>query len=289
MSERLALVCRSTLSDIESTRRDPSNGGATLMTTQAFPPPPPPPPPAVDAGLSYPLRIEGRLNATPSRWLWLVKWFLLIPHYIVLSFLFLAAFVLTVLAFFAILVTGRYPRSIFDFNVAVLRWGWRVSYYGYSALATDRYPPFTFDAAADYPATLEVPYPLRLSRGLVLVKWWLLAIPHYVIVAVLVGGTTVAVHNAASTYAVPDAGLITLLALIAAVAVLFSRRYPQSIFELVVGLNRWVYRVLVYVLLMRDEYPPFRLDMGGLERTVTPTAPVAAPPAPMRQPWPHGV
>ena len=112
-----------------------------------------------------------------------MKWILLIPHFIVLAFLGLAAFVLTVIAFFAILFTGRYPRSIFDFNVGVLRWWWRVSYYGYSALGTDRYPPFTFDAAADYPATLDIPYPERLSRGLVLVKWWLLAIPHYIVVA----------------------------------------------------------------------------------------------------------
>ena len=179
--------------------------------------------------------------------------------------LYVAAFVLTVVAFFAILFTGRYPRSIFDFNVAVLRWSWRVGFYGYSALGTDRYPPFTFDAAADYPATLEVAYPEHLSRGLVLVKWWLLAIPHYLIVALLVGGTTLAVRSAYAA-TVPYSGLITLLVLIAAVAVLFTKRYPVGIFDLVMGLNRWVYRVLVYVLLLRDEYPPFRLDMGGSER-----------------------
>ncbi|HZK73211.1 MAG TPA: DUF4389 domain-containing protein, partial [Clostridia bacterium] len=204
-----------------------------------------------------------------------VKWFLLIPHYIVLACLFAAGFVLTVMAFFAILFTGRYPRSIFDFNVAVLRWWWRVGFYGYSALGTDRYPPFTFDAAADYPATLEVPYPERLSRGLVLVKW-LLAIPHYVIVAVLVGGTSLAVRGA-YTYQVPYSGLITLLVLIAALALLFTARYPRGIFDLVMGLNRWVYRTLVYVLLLRDEYPPFRLDLGAQEPTIVSDAP--APPS----------
>ena len=249
------------------------------------PPPPPPgsvpsPPPVDRGGLPYPLRLEGSLDATPSRWLWLVKWILLIPHYVVLAFLAAAAFVLTVIAFFAILFTGRYPRPIFDFNVAVLRWWWRVSFYGYSALGSDRYPPFTFDPGADYPATLDVPYPQRLSRGLVLVKW-LLAIPHFLIVAALIGGATAAARSAAYSYEVPYSGLITILVLIAAVAMLFNARYPRGIFDLVMGLNRWVYRVLVYSLLMRDEYPPFRLDMGGQEPVDPTGVPIPAPPGPM--------
>jgi hypothetical protein len=255
------------------------------------PPPPPPafplPPPApVPSGTGHALRMEGRLDASLSRWLWLVKWFLLIPHFIVLVCLYVAAIVLTVVAFFAILFTGRYPRSIFDFNVAVLRWSWRVGFYSYSALGTDRYPPFTFGVAADYPATLAVEYPEHLSRGLVLIKWWLLAIPHYLIVALLVGGTTVAVHGAYAA-SVPYSGLITVLVLVAAVAMLFTKRYPAGIFDLVMGLNRWVYRVLVYVLLLRDEYPPFRLDMGGQEPSSLPGAAYPAPPSPLGQPRPH--
>lgn len=242
-----------------------------------------PQPPFAPTGVSYPLRIQGRLDPTPSRWLWLVKWILLIPHYVVLAFLFIAAFVLTVIAFFAILVTGRYPRSIFDFNVGVLRWWWRVSFYGYSALGTDHYPPFALGAAAEYPATLEVPYPERLSRGLALVKWWLLAIPHYLIVAVLVGGTAFAVHGA-STYVAPYTGLITILVLVAAMAVLFTGRYPRGIFDLVMGLNRWVLRVLVYVLLLRDEYPPFRLDPGGEDTPGAPSMAVPMPPSSFGQP-----
>jgi len=189
----------------------------------------------------YPVSVEGVLDPGLSRWVWLVKWILAIPHFIVLAFLWVVLIILTVVAFFAILFTGRYPRGIFDFNVGVLRWTWRVSYYSYGALGTDQYPPFSLKPA-DYPATLEVEYPEQLSRGRVLVKWWLLAIPHYLIVSVF------------------QDGLIGLLAIIAAVALLFTGRYPKDIFELVIGLNRWTLRVTAYALLMRDEYPPFRLS-----------------------------
>ena len=261
-------------------------GGAVLLRRASPPAPSTPagwtvpagaaPAAAVPGTARYPLRIEGRLDS-PNRWLWLVKWFLLIPHYIVLALLSVAAIVLTVVAFFAILFTGRYPRAIFDFNVGVMRWWWRVGFYAYSALGTDRYPPFTLGPAVDYPATLEVAYPQKLSRGLVLVKWWLLAIPHYLVVSLLVGGTAYAVHDA-TTYAAPYTGLITLLTFFAAVAVLVTRRYPRGLFDLVVGLNRWVYRVAVYTLLLRDEYPPFRLDLGGEEPTGPAGAPALSPP-----------
>ena len=77
-----------------------------------------------------------------NRWMPLVKWFLAIPHYIVLVFLHLAALVVAIVAWFAILFTGRYPRGMFDFVVGVLRWNFRVVSYAF-LLSTDRYPPFT--------------------------------------------------------------------------------------------------------------------------------------------------
>ncbi|WP_460669510.1 DUF4389 domain-containing protein, partial [Kocuria himachalensis] len=229
---------------------------------------------------AYPVRVTGFLDQRLSRGLWLVKWLLAIPHFIVLALLWVALVVTTIAAGLAILFTGRYPRSWFVFNVGVLRWSWRVGFYAYSALGTDRYPPFTL-AAADYPADFDVAYPARLSRGLVLVKWWLLAIPHLLIVGVLTGGTGTwgnqwdETGQATTTTWGPS--LLGVLVLIAAVILLFTGRYRYGLFALVMGLNRWVYRVSAYVLLMRDEYPPFRLDQGPLDPPIDRPSPAPGP------------
>jgi hypothetical protein len=230
----------------------------------------------------YPLRLEGEADGHLSRWLWLVKWILVIPHFVVLAFLWIAFVVVTVVAFFAILITGRHPRALFDFKVGVLRWSWRVAFYSYSALGTDRYPPFTLAEVPDYPARLDVEYPKALSRGLVLVKWWLLALPQYLIVAVFAGGAVAGLNAANDDWAwTSGSGLIGLLVFIAAVILLFTGRYPRSIFDFVMGMNRWCYRVAAYASLMTDAYPPFRLDMGGQEDADTATTDAVGPePAP---------
>src|SRR4051812_14741658 len=231
---------------------------------------------------AYPLRVEGQLQEPLSRGLWIVKWLLAIPHFVVLFFLWIAFFVVTVVAFFGILFTGRHPRGLFDFKVGVLRWSWRVCFYTYNALGTDRYPPFTLDEVPDYPARLDVEYPQSLSRGLVLVKWWLLAIPQYLIVGLLAGGAWAGVHAANTHWSWSSSGgLIELLVLIAAIVLLFTGNYPRTIFDFVMGLNRWVFRVAVYASLMTDAYPPFRLDPGDEEpvRNASGTDPVAPEPA----------
>ena len=211
----------------------------------------------------YPVAVRGELDAELSRWLWVVKWLLAIPHYIVLAFLWIAFSVLTVIAFFAILFTGRYPRGIFDFNLGVLRWTWRVGFYSYWALGTDRYPPFTLAPVPDYPATLEIAYPERLSHWLPLVKW-LLAIPHLILVGLFVGGWGWGWNWGwgDDVWGIGFSGLVGILVVIAGFVLLFTGGYPRSLFEFVLGLDRWVFRVAAYVSLMRDEYPPFRLDMG---------------------------
>ena len=198
---------------------------------------------------AYPVSVEGELSEDLSRWLWIFKLILIIPHVVVLFFLWIAFFVLTILAFFAILFTGRYPSGMFGFNVGVMRWTWRVGFYSYGALGTDRYPPFSLESR-DYPANLEVEYPESLSRGLIFVKSWLLAIPHYIVLAFLSGGAGPR----------SGGGLNLVLVIFAAVVLLFRGRYPRDIFNLVIGFNRWSFRVLAYAALMRDEYPPFRLN-----------------------------
>ena len=236
------------------------------MSTTAHPVPAPPVP-------VHPVRVDARLDDHLSRWLWLVKWLLAIPHYLVLA---------VPLGRLRGAVAGRARRrscspaatraAIFDFNVGVLRWTWRVSYYTYAALGTDRYPPFTLEERPDYPAHLEIAYPEHLSRGLVLVKWWLLAIPHYLVLALFLGGGclrrlgrglrpggTAASSGCSCSWR--------------AWCCSFTGRYPRGIFDLVLGLNRWALRVAAYVALMTDVYPPFRLDMGGAE----PDAGVLAP------------
>lgn len=186
----------------------------------------------------YPLDIRGELDPNLSRGLWLIKWLLAIPHYIVITALSFAALFLWIVAFFAVLITGRYPQGIFGFNVGVMRWTWRVAFYA-GLLGTDRYPPFSLQADDDYPADISVQYPERLSRLQVIFKWWLLPIPHLIIVSSL--------NSIAST-----------LSIFAGVVLLFTGRYPADMFHTNMGINRWKRRLTGYTSFFYDDYPPFR-------------------------------
>jgi Domain of unknown function (DUF4389) len=240
-------------------------------------------PPSLGADIApgaYPVRLDGRLDAPISRWRWIFKWLFVIPHLIVLAFLWLAVMALTVVAGISILFTGRYPKSIFDFVVGVIRWTWRVAFYSYSALGTDVYPPFSLEPDDRFPADFAVSYPEHLSRGLVLVKWWLLAIPQYLIVGFFTsGGIAMSGRVTHSWWLGAGGGAIGLIVAVAALVLLFTGRYPETLFDFTMGMNRWCYRVLSYVLLLRDEYPPFRFDAGGADPgrvvdVVPPTSPM---------------
>ena len=170
-----------------------------------------------------------------SRGLIFIKWLLIIPHLIVLTFLGIALGFVTIIAWFAILVTGAYPRGMWDFSMSVLRWSSRVN--AYSSLQRDEYPPFGDE---DYPVLLQLDYPARLSRGLIFIKW-LLIIPHLIVLYVL-------------------GALSGIVLVIAWFAILFTGQFPRGMFDFVSGVNRWSNRVSAYQLLLTDAYPPFTLD-----------------------------
>jgi hypothetical protein len=214
---------------------------------------------------TYPVIVTGSLDEPLGRWRWLVKWLLALPHFVVLVFLWIAVAILTFCAFWVILFTGRYPRGIFDFNLGVMRWTWRVSYYAYGVIGTDRYPPFTLADVPDYPAHLDVVYPERLRRGLPLIGWWLAGIPQYAISGILGGGLAFGWIGSGHSYHAP--AVVGILVLVAGVLLLFKGEYPRGLYDLVMGFNRWTLRVTAYGMLMVREYPPFRLDQGGDEPT----------------------
>jgi hypothetical protein len=194
--------------------------------------------------------------------------FAAIPHFLALAVLWVVFVVLTLVAGVVILFTGRYPRRLFDLNLGILRWNWRVGFYVYAALGTDRYPPFSL-GSIEYPAALDIAYPGKLSRGLVLVKW-LLAVPHLIIVGLIAADIMLypipALNSLAGDMQLAGGYSVqNLLVVIAGFFLLITGAYPRSMFGFLMGINRWMYRVLAYVALMTDDYPPFRLDAGATE------------------------
>jgi hypothetical protein len=191
---------------------------------------------------SYPARLEFGAEYRVERWRPLGQWVLAIPHLAIAWALSYLRNVLTVISLFTVLFTKRIPRSIFDAIVMTYRYEWRAVSYAL-ALHAD-YPPFDFAVGSDDDrrephTTLSIDYPVELNRWKPLYKWFL-AIPHYLVAAVLVVGSCIAY-------------------LAGFVAILFGGEYPHAIRDYLVAVYRYVLRVQAYVGLLTDTYPPFRL------------------------------
>jgi hypothetical protein len=185
---------------------------------------------------SFPVEFDVEYPERLSRLLIFFKWLLIIPNAIVLYVVGIVAGLFTFLAWFAILFTGRYPRGMFNFVVGYYRWSFNLTAYLY--LMRDEYPPFSLESGR-YPLTFEVEYPEHLSRLLIFFKW-LLVIPNIIVF-----------------YFVMLGWMVTTF--IAWFAILFSGRFPKGLFNFSVGVLRWNARLDAYVLLLRDDYPPFSL------------------------------
>jgi Domain of unknown function (DUF4389) len=212
----------------------------------------------------YPVRVSAHHDTPPNRWLWLVKWLLLIPHYVLLAGLWAAFIAATVIAYVVVLATGRYPKAMFEFGVGVLRWTWRVMYYGYVVLGTDRYPPFTLNQVPDYPAELDIDPALDRPRWLPLVAW-LLVIPHGMILKGLLN-TELLRPIPIGSFSIPiPVGVTSAGITVIATQLAITGRHPRGLYDLFTGVARWLLRVVAYVALLSSVYPPFRLDQGDTE------------------------
>ena len=190
---------------------------------------------------AYPIQLDAAGPAAQNRLTVFFRLILGIPHLVVLMFLGMAAWVIYFISWFIILFTGRYPEGLLRFMIGYLRWTTRV--YGYYALLTDKYPPFSLDPEEAYPVRLTVEERVA-NRNRLTTFWlirWLLAIPHYIILMVL-------------QYA------LYVVLFIAWFIVLIVGSLPAGLHRFIVGVLRWYQRVQGYALLLVDEYPPFSLD-----------------------------
>ncbi len=170
-----------------------------------------------------------------------IRYILLIPQFIVLYFLYIVALLLHLVATFAILFTGTYPRGMYNFVAGYIRWAANVG--GYLNSLYDKYPPFSTDAQQGYPLIFDVAYPASSSRLLnfpflgIVIKAILL-IPHYLVLIFLALAAFIVVF-------------------IAQFAILFTGSFPAGMHKFVTGVMRWSIRLQCYLLGLSDKYPPF--------------------------------
>jgi hypothetical protein len=165
--------------------------------------------------------------------------YIAIPHFFVLAFMGIAAAILHFIAWWIVLFTGKYPKNFFEFQLSLMRWGTRLNARLWNL--TDGYPAFG-TSAVDNQIVLDIAYPEKLSRGLLLVRLFLagfyVGIPH---------GFCLIFRMIACYF----------IMFIAWWAVLITGKYPAGMHSFVVGTLRWMMRVTAYLYFMTDEYPPF--------------------------------
>jgi hypothetical protein len=196
------------------------------------------PMPSAPAGDS-PIQLDLDAPLTVARWRVIGNPIMAIPHIILLYVLGAVLNVITLIAWFAILFTGKYPAGLFDVAVGVMRYQWRVGTF--YLFMREPYPAFGLpsgpaDPGGD-PATFTVARPEKLSRGLIFIKW-LLILPVVIVLFVLGVGAFVAL-------------------VIAFFAVLFTGQWPEGLRKYVIGVARLGARMNVYHYLMTDVYPGF--------------------------------
>ena len=170
-----------------------------------------------------------------SRFLPIIKGLLLLPHWIALLFVYIGAIVALVVAWFAVLFTGKFPQGIHKFLTGTYRWTTRVSAYG--LLMTDKYPPFSLDPDEEYPARFDIAYTEEIARWRPLVHW-LLVIPYMLVGTVLLW-------------------LAYICSFLAFWVILFTKQFPQGLFDFNVVALRWQNRSTVYYDFMTERYPPW--------------------------------
>lgn len=186
----------------------------------------------------YPVEVDAQLLPEYSRFMPLIKWLILIPHYVVLFFLGIGAAIVALIAFFATLFTARYPEGMWNYMYGVHRWAMRVM--AYHMLITDKYPPFTLQETPDDTIQLRAEYPERVSRWRPLFAW-IIVIPYAIV-----------------------ASLIFLVAQICSIfaffTIIFTKKIPEGLFNVIRNGFTWNLRSGFYSYWMSTEYPPFEWD-----------------------------
>lgn len=204
----------------------------------------------------YPIAYEADFNPTPNRWTTFFRLILAIPWFIVALFWGIVFTFTHLIAWIAIIILGRYPQWLYDFNAGVVRFGVRVSAWIY--LQTDVWPPFSLSDDPSYPIRVNIAPPAERQSRLKALFRWILALP---VVLVLAYGTSVIQQTA---------GVVAWLTIV------FRGYLPEGVNSMMTFVNSFHARVFGYLAFLTDDYPPV-----GLERAMTaeaPTPPATEPP-----------